>query len=248
MDDGAANGGGGGPLGTWAHRQTRFDRGDKPPRAKSSQPARQPSLLAHIPGTPQEPERAPAAPALANPASGKRSRAQAGGGDCGAAEQALAAAGGPRESAEESGDGDEDDAAVRQAAWRWRFNRRWVQEQARQLDPEYGRQVRCAARWVGQAVRAEREYAIVAQICSTAAARWPVLFVVLQQSYYPGLPRRSRPSRSKLVTCVFQCCPGSFQMLWVGAKMSSWRQHHSAVQCVDAKRTYSQLSGQLSAS
>ena len=127
-------------LGTWAHRQTRFDRGDKPPRAK---PSRQPSLPAHIPGTPQEPERAPAVPALANPASGKRSRAQAGGGDRGAAEQALAA--GPRGVTEESGDGDEDEAAIRQAAWRWRFNRRWVQEQARQLDPEYGRQVRCAA-------------------------------------------------------------------------------------------------------
>ena len=35
----------------------------------------------------------------------------------------------------------EDEDALRQAAWRWRFNRRWAQEQARQMDPEYGRQV-----------------------------------------------------------------------------------------------------------
>ena len=31
----------------------------------------------------------------------------------------------------------EDEDALRQAAWRWRFNRRWAQEQARQMDPEY---------------------------------------------------------------------------------------------------------------
>lgn len=35
----------------------------------------------------------------------------------------------------------EDEDALRQAAWRWRFNRRWAQEQARQMDPDYGRQV-----------------------------------------------------------------------------------------------------------
>ena len=36
----------------------------------------------------------------------------------------------------------EDEDALRQAAWRWRFNRRWAQEQARGMDPDYGRQVR----------------------------------------------------------------------------------------------------------
>ena len=35
----------------------------------------------------------------------------------------------------------EDEDALRQAAWRWRFNRRWAQEQARGMDPDYGRQV-----------------------------------------------------------------------------------------------------------
>ena len=35
----------------------------------------------------------------------------------------------------------EDEDALRAAAWRWRFNRRWAQEQARQMDPDYGRQV-----------------------------------------------------------------------------------------------------------
>ena len=35
----------------------------------------------------------------------------------------------------------EDEDALRTAAWRWRFNRRWAQEQARQMDPDYGRQV-----------------------------------------------------------------------------------------------------------
>lgn len=49
----------------------------------------------------------------------------------------------------------EDEDALRQAAWRWRFNRRWAQEQARGMDPDYGRQVRsrlppCAARSGGQ--------------------------------------------------------------------------------------------------
>lgn len=195
MGDGAANGGSGGALGTWAHRQTRFDRGNKPPRAKASQPARQPSLPAHIPGTPQEPERAPAAPALANPASGKRSRAQAGGGDRGAAEQALAAAGGPRGSAEECGDGDEDDAAVRQAAWRWRFNRRWVQEQARQLDPEYGRQVRSAAQRIckgGQGTEGVRGCRTDVQLC------------------FPGFhDAQHRQAASWWHVCV-KSCPGSF--------------------------------------
>ncbi len=36
----------------------------------------------------------------------------------------------------------DDDEKLRQAAWRWRFNRRWAQEQARQMDPKYGLQVR----------------------------------------------------------------------------------------------------------
>ena len=35
----------------------------------------------------------------------------------------------------------EDEDALRQAAWRWRFNRRWAQEQARGMDPDYGHQV-----------------------------------------------------------------------------------------------------------
>ena len=177
MSNGAANGGSGGLLGTWAHRQTRFDRSEKT-RAKPSQPARQPSLPAHIPGMPQEPERAPAAPALPNPASGKRSRAQANGVDGGeAAGQALTTAGVARESTEESGDGDEDDAAVRQAAWRWRFNRRWVQEQARQLDPEYGRQVRFAALCAVKAIKVERRCAGVTEVSGTVAAYWLALSI-----------------------------------------------------------------------
>ncbi|KAK9843420.1 hypothetical protein WJX81_001473 [Elliptochloris bilobata] len=143
-DGGAANGGGGGGLlGTWANRQTRFD--DKP-RAKPSKP----SLPAHIPGTPQEAERPPATLALANPSNGKRGRGRTegkAGGSGGAANGAAERMGecevapeGPGGVMAESGEGDEDEAAVRQAAWRWRFNRRWVQEQARQLDPEYGLQ------------------------------------------------------------------------------------------------------------
>lgn len=33
---------------------------------------------------------------------------------------------------------DEDESKVVEAAWRWRFGRRWVQEQAKQFDPEFG--------------------------------------------------------------------------------------------------------------
>lgn len=35
---------------------------------------------------------------------------------------------------------DEDESRVVEAAWRWRFGRRWVQEQAKQFDPEFGRE------------------------------------------------------------------------------------------------------------
>jgi len=35
---------------------------------------------------------------------------------------------------------DEDESKVVEAAWRWRFGRRWVQEQAKQFDPEFGRE------------------------------------------------------------------------------------------------------------
>ncbi len=151
----AANGGSDGFLGTWADRQTRFDRGGKPPAGRRPSMTRQPSLPAHIPGTPQELERPPASLTLArpNPANGKRSRGAAGKGDgaCasqqadGGAGQGAADANHNRNPAKASqaasGEGDEEEAEVRQAAWRWRFNRRWVQEQARQLDPEYGLQV-----------------------------------------------------------------------------------------------------------
>ncbi|KAK9804125.1 hypothetical protein WJX73_001714 [Symbiochloris irregularis] len=41
----------------------------------------------------------------------------------------------PHDSAH-SGQGREDEEAVKQAAWRWRFNRRWAHEQARHLDPD----------------------------------------------------------------------------------------------------------------
>ncbi|DBB07477.1 TPA: hypothetical protein ACH3X3_008948 [Trebouxia sp. C0006] len=35
---------------------------------------------------------------------------------------------------------EEDESKVVEAAWRWRFGRRWVQEQAKQFDPEFGRE------------------------------------------------------------------------------------------------------------
>ena len=135
---GSGDGGGGGLLGTWTRRQTRFDRGAKPSAAL---PPRQPSLPAHIPGTPQLPERAPSALGLGEPA-GRRGRGGVGAAAPGA-ERAAAGKGAPEG---ELGEGDDEEAAVRQAAWRWRFSRRWVQEQARQLDPEYGRQARPDAR------------------------------------------------------------------------------------------------------
>ena len=152
-------------LGTWAKRQVHYN------------PQPQPSLPAHIPGTPQASDRsarsrisASAKKARDQPRSqGSLGPASAGNGAAGGsggigsavkpvAEQIpqdvapeVAAGDGslegaspecPMGSSEESDTLADDEEGLRQAAWRWRFNRRWAQEQARQMDPEYGRQVR----------------------------------------------------------------------------------------------------------
>jgi hypothetical protein len=150
----AQNGNRDGWLGTWAQRQVHYN------------PQQQPSLPTHIPGTPQPSERSAR---KARSAAAAKSQAQqqpegsttAGGGGSSGVD---AAAAGPRRSIEEASQAAEevqgespgpaghpeesdtladDEEGLRQAAWRWHFNRRWAQEQARQMDPEYGRQV-CA--------------------------------------------------------------------------------------------------------
>ncbi|EIE26801.1 hypothetical protein COCSUDRAFT_59309 [Coccomyxa subellipsoidea C-169] len=133
-------------LGTWAKRQVHYKQ--PPP----------PSLPAHIPGTPQPSDRtvrrrAPGREGGGSGDSAKRKNSGEGAtrmdsDACNGADDGAGAAKGEDEAgadqptgrSEESDTLGDDDEKLRQAAWRWRFNRRWAQEQARQMDPEYGLQ------------------------------------------------------------------------------------------------------------
>ncbi|CAL8467141.1 g6677 [Coccomyxa elongata] len=138
------NQGGNDWLGTWAKRQVHYAQ--PPP----------PSLPAHIPGTPQPSDRSVARRPLRS-TDGEGNDAAKCADDTattsigpenseeGAAEEGREEAEGelssqPTGQSEESDTLADDEEKLRQAAWRWRFNRRWAQEQARQMDPQYGLQ------------------------------------------------------------------------------------------------------------
>lgn len=108
------------PMGTWAHRQIRFPWPRKTAQLFDSAGSHSDAVAAESgsPSAVSNPTKIPGSPIV------------------GSHPQPPPAASQKPPPAPRRVSIDEDDAKVCEAAWRWRFGRRWVQEQSKQFDPQ----------------------------------------------------------------------------------------------------------------
>ena len=115
-------------LGTWANRQIRFPWPRKTAELFDSAGSRQGTTNAEVgsPSAVSTPTKIPGSPSLASPLPPP------------SVQKPPPAPKRPStDQPSRQSSADDDDTKLVEAAWRWRFGRRWVQEQAKQFDPDF---------------------------------------------------------------------------------------------------------------